>query len=74
MARKKHAALSPKLRREIKELISREYQSIDAFHRATGVNKSTLSRILSGDRNDCMVSTLGQIATGLGKRLTIRLD
>jgi len=75
MARKKNTAyLTPALRSEIRKMISEEYGSLDEFQRRTGVNKSTLSRIISGDRNDCMLSTLGQVAKALKKRLVVTFE
>ena len=75
MARKKSTAyLTPALRSEIRKMIADEYQSLDEFQRLTGVNKSTLSRVISGERNDCMVSTLGQVAKALKKKLVIRFE
>ena len=75
MARKKNTAyLTPALRNEIRRLVASEYKSLDEFQRLTGVNKSTLSRIITGDRTDAMLSTLGQIAKGLHKKLVVRFE
>jgi predicted transcriptional regulator len=75
MARKKNGIyLTKTLRNEIRALIAEKYQSLDEFERATGVPKSTLSRIITGERNDCMLSTLGLIAKGLKKNLVIRFE
>ena len=75
MARKKNTEyLTPILRHEIRNLIASKYKSLDEFQRKTGVNKSTLSRIITGDRTDCMLSTLGQVAKGLKKKLVIRFE
>jgi DNA-binding Xre family transcriptional regulator len=75
MARKKNTAyLTPALRNEIRRLVAAEYQSMDELQRLTGVNKSTLSRIITGERTDVMLSTLGQIAKALHKRLIVRFE
>ncbi len=75
MARKRNTGyLTPALRNEIRKLIAQNYQSLDEFQRLTGVNKSTLSRVISGERNDCMLSTLGQVAKALKKKLVVRFE
>lgn len=75
MARKKDTGfLTPALRSEIRKLIAENYKSLDEFQRLTGVNKSTLSRVISGERNDCMLSTLGQVAKALKKKLVVRFE
>lgn len=75
MARKKNTDyLSSALRREIRKMIFEQFQSLDEFQRQTGVNKSTLSRIITGERTDCMLSTLGQIAKALGKKIQVKFE
>jgi AraC-like DNA-binding protein len=75
MARKKNTTfLSPALRQQIRKLITEEFDSLDECQRMTGVNKSTLSRILTADRTDCMLSTLGQIAKAVKKKLVVRFE
>lgn len=75
MARKKNTAyLTPALRAEVRRLILAKYRSLDEFQRETGVNKSTLSRVITGERTDCMLSTLGQVAKALRKRLVVRIE
>ena len=75
MARKKKTAtLTTAIRLEIRNLIAEKFKSLDEFEKVTGVPKSTLSRIITGDRNDCMLSTLGLIAKGLKKKLVVRFE
>lgn len=75
MARKKNTVyLTPALRNEIRKMIADKYQSLDEFQRLTGVNKSTLSRVISGERTDCMLSTLGQVAKALKKKLVVKFE
>lgn len=75
MARKKNGDyLTKSLRNEIRTLVIEKHQSLDHFEKVTGVPKSTLSRIITGERNDCMLSTLGEIAKGVKKKLVIRFE
>jgi DNA-binding Xre family transcriptional regulator len=55
-------------------MIFEKYKSLDEFQRQTGVNKSTLSRLITGERTDCMLSTLGQIAKALGKKMSVKFE
>lgn len=75
MARRKNSEfLTSALRHEIRHLIAQKYQSLDHFQRMTGIPKSTISRLITGERNDCMLSTLGLIAKALKKKLVVKFD
>jgi predicted transcriptional regulator len=74
MATKKTDPLE-ELRKQVRELIYQNYKSIDDFClNSSGVPKSTISRLLSGERAEFRFDTLQKIAKGLDKKLTIRLD
>jgi predicted transcriptional regulator len=74
MATKKTDPLE-ELRKQVRELIYQNYKSIDDFClNSSGVPKSTISRLLSGERTEFRFDTLQKIANGLDKKLTIRLD
>lgn len=62
------------VRTEINKLIKKDYLTIEKFAYGHDLNKSTLSRLLTGKRDDCRVSTLEGIARALGKRLVIRFE
>lgn len=61
------------VRKEIKTAIEKEYRSVENFAYAHDIRKSTLYRILNGERKDCMVSTLADVAKALGKKFTLKI-
>ena len=72
--KKKNEPLA-ELREQVKKEISKKYKSVDDFClNASGVPKSTVSRLLSGQRTEFRYATLQKIAKGLGKKLVIRLE
>lgn len=62
------------IRKQIKELIARDYPTIEKFAYENDISKSTLSRFLNGTRKEYSVITLAKIARALGKKITIRLE
>jgi predicted transcriptional regulator len=63
------------LRKQIDELIKEEYKSYDDFClNGADIPKSTLSRLLSGERTEFRFKTLQKIAKALGKKLVIKLE
>ncbi len=63
------------LRKQVDELIRENYKSYDDFClNEADIPKSTLSRLLSGERTEFRFNTLQKIAKALGKKLVIRLE
>ena len=63
------------LRKQVDELIQENYKSYDDFClNEADIPKSTLSRLLSGERTEFRFKTLQKIAKALGKKLVIRLE
>lgn len=63
------------LRKQIDELIQEEYKSYDDFClNGADIPKSTLSRLLSGERTEFRFKTLQKIAKALNKKLVIKLE
>lgn len=63
------------LRKQVDELIRENYKSYDDFClNEADIPKSTLSRLLSGERTEFRFNTLQKIAKALGKRLVVRLE
>jgi hypothetical protein len=61
------------MREQIRDLISKDYKTVEAFCWAKDLNKATISNFLR-DKKDFQVSTLNKIAIAVGKKLTVRLD
>ena len=75
MATNKKSDPLKEFRQQVRELIIAEYRSFDDFClNKADVPKSTVSRLLSGKRMGFRLSTLRKIASGLGKKLIIRLE
>lgn len=75
MATKKDRDPLKELRAQVKVLIPKKYKSIDDFClNAADIPKSTMSRLLSGERTEFRYATLQKIAAALGKKLVIRLE
>lgn len=75
MATKKKNDPLKEFREQVRESISENYKSIDDFClNVTGIPKSTISRLLSGERTEFRFSTLQKIAKGLNKKFIIRLE
>jgi predicted transcriptional regulator len=63
------------LRKQIKNLVPEKFKSFDDFClNGADIPKSTLSRLLSGERTEFRYCTLQKIAKALGKKLVIRLE
>ena len=75
MAIKKPSDPLKEFRRQVRELVTTNYRSFDDFclNRAD-IPKSTMSRLLSGERTEFRLATLRKIAKGLGKKLVIHLE
>lgn len=75
MATKRSPDPLKELRQQVRELVKAKYRSYDDFclNRAD-IPKSTMSRLLSGERTEFRLVTLNKIARGLGKKLVIRLE
>ena len=63
-----------RVRADILRLIAKDYRTIEKFAYENELNKSTLSKFLNAKRLDVRLSTLEQIAKGLGKKLVVRLE
>ena len=75
MATKKDIDPLGEFRQQVRELVTTNYRSFDDFclNRAD-IPKSTMSRLLSGERTEFRLATLRKIAKGLGKKLVIHLE
>ena len=62
------------LRAQVKQLIDKNYPSVEKFCFEEDFQKSTLSRLLSGKRSEFQIATLRKIAAALDKKLVIRLE
>jgi predicted transcriptional regulator len=63
------------LRKQVDELIKENYKSYDDFClNKADISKSTLSRLLSGERTEFRFKTLQKIAKALGKKLVVKLE
>lgn len=75
MATKKEQDPLKEFRQQVDKLVKEKYTSYDDFClNVADIPKSTMSRLLSGERTEFRFSTLQRIATGLGKKLVIRLE
>ena len=61
-------------RRQVRELIRKQYPTVEKFCFEEDFQKSSLSRLLSGKRTEFKIATLMKIARALGKKLVIRLE
>ena len=62
-------------REQVRELVSQKYQSYDDFClNEADIPKSTMSRLLSGERTEFRFETLQKIAAALGKKLIVRME
>jgi len=61
-------------RRQVADLINKKYPSVEKFCFEEDFQKSTLSRLLSGKREEFQIATLKKIAKALGKKVVIRLE
>lgn len=62
-------------RLQVRKLVSEKYRSFDDFClNKADVPKSTMSRILSGQRTGFRIATLQKVAIGLDKKLVIRME
>ena len=74
MATNKKDPLS-EFRTQVRREIEANFKSVDDFClNHADVPKSTVSRLLSGERSEFRNSTLQKIAKALGKKLVIRLE
>ena len=74
MAIKRNPDPLRELRQQVRELVTAKYKSFDDFClNKADIPKSTMSRLLSGERTEFRLATLQKIAKGLGKKLVIRL-
>jgi predicted transcriptional regulator len=75
MATKKEIDPLKEFRKQVKDLATEKYRSLDDFClNGADIPKSTLSRLLSGERTEFRFATLQKIAKGLNKKLVIRLE
>ena len=75
MATRKNSDPLKELRQQVRELVTAKYRSFDDFClNKADVPKSTVSRLLSGERTEFRLLTLQKIAKGLGKKLVIRME
>ena len=61
------------MRGQLRELIKRDYPTVEQFCWDNDLNKATVSNFLGG-KKDFQLSTLVKIADAVGKKLMIRLD
>ena len=63
------------LRKQVDTLVNENYRSYDEFClNEADIPKSTLSRLLRGERTEFRFDTLQKIANALKKKLVIRLE
>ena len=75
MAIKKKTDPLKEFRKQVRELAPKQYQSFDDFClNGADIPKSTISRLLSGERTEFRFKTLQKIATGLNRKLIIRME
>ena len=75
MATKKEQDPLKEFRQQVDKPVKEKYASYDDFClNVADIPKSTMSRLLSGERTEFRFSTLQRIAKGLGKKLVIRLE
>ena len=75
MARKKDYDPLEEFRSQVRLLVPEKHKSFDSFCLdEIDIPPSTMSRLLSGQRTDFRLKTLQKIATGLGKKLVIRME
>lgn len=63
-----------RVRKQIRDLIAKEYRTVEKFAYSNDLSKSTLSRFLNGSRKSYDAVSLSKIARALGKKLVIRLE
>ena len=61
------------LRTQIKREIGKEYPTVERFCFENDIQKSVLSRLLSGRQKEFKIKTLKRIAEALNKSVEIRL-
>ena len=75
MATRKNTDPLREFRKQVRKLVPQKYQSFDDFClNGADVPKSTMSRMLSGERTEFRFSTLSKVAQGLGKKLVVRME
>ncbi len=61
-------------RKDVSDLIRKNYPTVEKFCYEEGFEKSLLSRLLSGKRSEFKIKTLKRIAKVLGKKVVIKLE
>jgi|GEM_PF-1159610 len=62
------------MRKQVNDLIRKNYPTIEKFCFEEDFQKSSLSRLLNGKRAEFRIATLKRIADALGKKLVIKLE
>lgn len=62
------------LRTQVKELALKKHRTLEKFCYEEDIQKSTVSRLVNGQRTEFRIETLMKVAAALGKKLVIRIE